>query len=111
MFNRKRIIVAFGALALASGSAFADAFADGTSDVTAMLINIGTNSNGGTGSQIAESIFSMDNADFNFLYGGPGSTAETMPAPVWVGALVARTPRPVLTRRRRVSPTHQTRLV
>jgi len=78
MLIRLRSIQVLAGLVVAAGVAHADATADGTSSVGLFLYNVGDNNNGGTGSQITETLFSNYNANFIVGDAGPGFESQFM---------------------------------
>ena len=78
MFFRMRSFTVLASLVVAAGVAFGDAFATGESSVGAFLYNVGNNSNGGTGSQISETLFSVYNSNFLVGASGPGSGSQSV---------------------------------
>jgi len=68
----KRISLVFGVVAVASGSAFGDAFAAGQAAATMSLYNFGSNTFGGTCSDITMQFFKSINVNFSFT-DGPGT--------------------------------------
>lgn len=78
MHFQKRAFQVIAAILASASVSYGDAYATGDSVVSGVLYNVGTNGNGGTGSQIVETLFSVYNANFLVANSGPGSESQSI---------------------------------